>query len=46
MSFWTHIVATLDVETYIYDKDVKTRVEELLRMHLRLQVVKALLMSL
>lgn len=31
MSFWTHIVAAIDVDTYIKDVDLKTRVETLLK---------------
>lgn len=31
MSYWTHIIATLDVDTYIEDKNIKEKVEDILK---------------
>ena len=31
MSWWTHIVAAIDVDTYISSKTIKSDVEELLK---------------
>jgi len=31
MSSWTHIIATIDVETFIEDIEIKTKVEDILK---------------